>query len=252
LVAEFAPTMIVAYSNDHLKSFSLRNMPALCIGVGEYHDAPSAEAATYLRIPARRVAGVPDIAEALLRHLLASSFDPAFSEELAFFDDLGVPLFHLFEGLDRTPPLLPILINCAAAPRPLMQRCYDFGLAVDAFLHERYPSERVLILGTGGLSHWVGTPRTGEVNSEFDRRVLELLLHGNIGEMLTWNDDDVEERAGNGALEIKNWLAALGTLGAYCAEELAYAAVPEWLIGASIVAAFPAKAGRISERTCLQ
>lgn len=49
------------------------------------------------------------------------------------------------------PPILPIFINCAAPPRPPLARVTALGRAVGSFLQSL--SKRVLIIGSGGLSH---------------------------------------------------------------------------------------------------
>ena len=54
-----------------------------------------------------------------------------------------------------------------------------------------------------------------------------------------WNDVEIDEVAGNGALELKNWILALAALGPFTAQQLAYAAVPEWLTGMAIFAVTP-------------
>jgi hypothetical protein len=237
LVAAFAPDLVIAYVNDHFQSFSLKNMPAFCIGLADRHEAPSADTAVFLRIPARTISGEADAAMQLLEQLMQAGFDPAYSAELALFDDLSVPLFHLFGAEIPLPPVVPILTNCVAPPLPSFRRCYEIGQAVGnalATIEGRY--QRIMVLGTGGLSHWVGTPKTGRINQEFDRDVIAMVTSGRSDEMRAWKDVDIEAIAGNGALELKNWIAALATVGPHSARSLAYAPVREWLTGTSLVA----------------
>ena len=239
LVAAAAPDLIVAFVNDHFQNFTLKGMPPFCIGVGERHEAPGPPAAEMLRIPERSIAGEPDVAMALLEALMGSGFDPAFSAELSLFDDLSVPLYHLF-GDRPLPPVVPIVTNCVAPPMPSFGRCYDLGLAIRRALPGIGASyERVMVLGSGGLSHWVGTPRTGEINGDFDAALLAQVGAGRIGEMRGWIDRDIDDAAGNGALEVKNWLLALAAIGPFAAQTLAYAPVREWLTGIAIVAVTP-------------
>ena len=245
LVAAAAPDLILAFVNDHFQNFTLKGMPPFCIGVGERHDAPGPAAAAMLRIPERTIAGEPDVAMQLLETLMASGFDPAYSAELSLFDDLSVPLYHLF-GPDRPlPPVIPIVTNCVAPPMPSFGRCYDLGVAVGralASIDADY--ERVMVLGSGGLSHWVGTPKTGQINGDFDAAFLEQVSAGRIEEMRGWIDREIDAVAGNGALELKNWLLALAALGPFAAQPLAYVPVREWLTGIAIVAVTPQPNGR--------
>lgn len=240
LVEAAAPDLIVAFVNDHFKNFGLKGMPAFCIGVGERNEAPSAVSAAALRIPERSIQGEPDIAMGLLEHLMDDGFDPAYSAELTFYDDLSVPLFHLFGPKRALPPIIPIITNCVAPPLPSFKRSRDFGVAVGRALASIGGSyKRVMILGSGGLSHWVGTPQTGEINGAFDADVLEMVCRGNANEMIAWKDADIDRTAGNGALELKNWMAALAAIGPYEARQLAYAPAREWLTGIGIITVNP-------------
>jgi hypothetical protein len=237
LVEAAAPDLIIAFVNDHFKNFTLKDMPAFCIGVGEFNEAPSSEAAQALGIPARTIEGEPEVAMALLDGLMEAGFDPAFSAELSFYDDLSVPLFHLFGPTRKLPPIVPIVTNCVAPPMPTFRRSRQIGAAVRtvlAAMDDRY--RRVMVLGSGGLSHWVGTPKTGEINGAFDFDVLQMVCRGHADDMSDWRDAEIDHVAGNGALELKNWLAALSTIGSYDARQLAYAPAREWLTGIAIVA----------------
>ena len=53
--------------------------------------------------------------------------------------------------------------------------------------------------------------------------------------MRGWTDREIDDVAGNGALELKNWLLALATIGPFSAQTLAYTPVREWLTGIAIV-----------------
>jgi hypothetical protein len=68
--------------------------------------------------------------------------------------------------------------------------------------------------GTGGLSHWVGPPETGKVNAEFDRWFLDCLVEGRGAEVTERykKAEELEEVAGNGGQEIRDWLAVAGAM----------------------------------------
>ena len=54
--------------NDHPQNFPYSNLPAFCIGLASAYDAPSAGGGRFMRIPARKVPGAPEMAMALLEH----------------------------------------------------------------------------------------------------------------------------------------------------------------------------------------
>jgi len=126
---------------------------------------------------------------------------------------------------------------CMTRPMPSMQRCHDFGVAVRRAL-DRFQGtpRRVVILGTGGISHWVGMPRNGDINSEFDRNVIDLVTQGRAGDMLAWTDDEIESQAGNGALELRNWIETFAAMGQYVPRPLVYVPAPECITGLAAIA----------------
>ena len=239
LVEAIAPDVIVAFVNDHFQNFFLNGMPAFCFGNGEEHVVPAPELAHIVGLPVRRFRGDPVLANQLLGQVMDSGFDPAFSEELRFVDELGVPFSFLLPE-NAGIPVIPIMINCVAPPLPSWKRCMELGSAVGRALAALAPTRRVMILGSGGLAHWIGTPETGRINSEFDRRVLSLIEAGKGDQLASWNDDQIFPEAGNGAFELRNWAAALGAVGPCKATVLGYAPAPEWLTGMGAMSLQPA------------
>jgi hypothetical protein len=77
--------------------------------------------------------------------------------------------------------------------------------------------------------------REGEINSAFDRRVIALVTEGRFAEMIDWDDRTIEDEAGNGAFELRNWLATFGAVGPCRPRPLAYVAVPAWLTGMTVI-----------------
>jgi hypothetical protein len=147
-------------------------------------------------------------------------------------------------------------------PMPTLRRGRAVGQAIGRAIHGAAGAERVVVIGTGGLSHWVGDerrrafirqpagtryaheaeyplvlPAAGPVNDAFDREFLESLRRGQAAEFAdAWSDDRLEDAAGNGAQEIRNWLLVAGVSEDAPAEVLAYAPVPEWHTGSAVAA----------------
>ena len=53
------------------------------------------------------------------------------------------------------------------------------------------------------------TPGIGSVKTDWDARFLGLLASQNLGAFDAWRDDEVYRSAGNGAGEVREWIAAL-------------------------------------------
>lgn len=236
-LAAARPDVIVMFVNDHLQNFPYSNMPAFCIGLAPAYDAPSAGGARLMRLPPRKVPGLPAWGMALLESGLAGGFDFAYSYEIESWDELSVPLHFLLPEADV--PIVPIYTNCGAPPLPILQRCYDMGAFVGAFVRARPAGERVALVATGGISHWVGTPETGRINTEFDHRVLDHVARADLGPLLRLTYAEIERDAGNGGQEIRNWMALLGAVPGWKGEILAYEPIAEWITGCATVWVHP-------------
>ena len=236
-LADARPDLIVAFVNDHLQNFPYSNMPAFCVGLGDSFDAPSPGGATLMRITPRKVPGAPEWAMALLESGLAAGVDFAYSHEIESWDELAVPLHFLTP--EGALPVVPLYTNCAAPPLPTPRRCHEVGGHVGAFIRSRPAEERVALVASGGISHWVGTPETGRINPEWDHWVLDYIARGDIEPLLHLTHDEIERDGGNGGQEIRNWIGLLGAVPSWKGEVLAYEPVEEWIIGCGTVWVHP-------------
>jgi 2,3-dihydroxyphenylpropionate 1,2-dioxygenase len=83
---------------------------------------------------------------------------------------ITIPL-KLFMSLPTTTSVLPIFVNCAAPPRAPFRRVRRFGAEVGKFLAAL--DQRVLIIGSGGLSHDPPTPHFVDAPPEVRRRLID-------------------------------------------------------------------------------
>jgi Catalytic LigB subunit of aromatic ring-opening dioxygenase len=111
-----------------------------------------------------------------------------------------------------------------------MARCLRFGQWLGRALRAYPDLERVAVLGTGGLSHDLATPRMGMVNERFDREFLALLEAGREDDAARYAADHVHE-AGNGAEEVRMWLAAMGVAAGGAFSTRYYRPVEKWYTG---------------------
>lgn len=224
---EARPDLLLVVANDHFNNFFLDNMPAFCLGIGEAGEGPME---WWMPLQRRRIPIHQPFARALLRAAVAEGFDLAFSEKLRLDHSVMLPL-QLMGAPDV--PIVPLLQNCFIDPMPTPRRCLALGRLIRQ-VAEAGPW-RVAVLGTGGMSHWVGVPRMCEVNEAFDRRVLDLISRGDAEGLAGLTDPEIEA-AGNGAHEIRNWITAVGATPGHKGRTLAYEVVPPWVVGAGVVA----------------
>ncbi len=169
-VKAYDPTLIITFGPDHFNGFFYDLMPSFCVGIrataaGDWDYGKDND---QLNVP-------EDKALTMVRHVLDYGVDVAYSYRMQADHGVTQPLHFLCEGqLDRYPTI-PVFINGAAAPMPTTKRTIALGRAVGQFIKSlNLENERVLILGTGGLSHDPPTPQMGFVPPEVE----EFLIAG--------------------------------------------------------------------------
>ncbi|MEE3064911.1 MAG: 3-carboxyethylcatechol 2,3-dioxygenase [Actinomycetota bacterium] len=142
-VRDYDPELVVIFSPDHYNGFFYKAMPPFCIGlnangVGDYgtHAGP-------LDVPT-------DLASQCAEAVLEAGIDVAVSARMDVDHGTVQPLEKLFgDALSR--PVIPIFVNAVAVPLGPLHRCRTLGAAVGNYLATL--DKRVLVIGSGGLSH---------------------------------------------------------------------------------------------------
>ena len=169
-VKAYDPTLIITFGPDHFNGFFYDLMPSFCVGIRATAagDWDYGKENNHINVP-------EETAIDLVRRVLDEGVDVAYSYRMQADHGVTQPLHFLCGGhLDRYPTI-PIFINGAAAPMPTTKRTVALGRAVGQFIKSlNLENERVLILGTGGLSHDPPTPQMGSVPPEVE----EFLIAG--------------------------------------------------------------------------
>jgi protocatechuate 4,5-dioxygenase beta chain/2,3-dihydroxyphenylpropionate 1,2-dioxygenase len=226
------PDIVIEILNEHFVNFYLDNMPAICIGVSDSHFGPVG--ARFLRLEERVFPGNAELAKSLVRESHNSGFEVSFSEDLAFDSGAIVPLHSITPGWDV--PVVPVLTNNIAEPMPLPWRVYQLGKVIQKVVEARPKGERIAILGTGGISDWVGTPQMGMINVDFDEKFLDLIEKGDNKAISDWTPEEIG-KGGNGAHEIRNWIGVMGCLPnpESRGKVAAYEPIVSWVTGCAAV-----------------
>jgi protocatechuate 4,5-dioxygenase beta chain len=124
-----------------------------------------------------------------------------------------VPLQLLWPGALACPVrTIPIHVNTVQHPLPSPARCLRFGAALGRAIETWTRDERVIVLGTGGLSHQLDGRRAGFINKPFDLFCLEKIV--NEPEVLArLSIPEIVEKAGTQGPELVQWLIMRGALG---------------------------------------
>ncbi|HEY7321990.1 MAG TPA: hypothetical protein VIE89_30855 [Candidatus Binatia bacterium] len=232
-----ADTMLI-FHDDHFVNFDFRCYPPFCLliakeakgsGVIDPAEIEAITGASYKKYPRKTSyrsapAGMPqhvsdwegfekpyvyavdeELSVRMLKELLAIGFDMPFTTNGTMDGELVLTQNFLNPKADKAIMLL--FTNGYVPPIPHPQRCYDLGKAIRKIIDS---SERkVLILATGGMSHFPGTPLYGEVDEEFDNHVLDLLSKGETKALAAMAPEEIVSR-GDG--ELVNWIIAAGVI----------------------------------------
>lgn len=163
LVNGFAPELIVLFGPDHFNGFFHDLMPPFCIGVQANAVGDYGTPAGALNVPESESLA---LAEAVGK----SGFDVAVSRRMSVDHGFSQPMEILFGGL-ATPPVIPVFINAAAPPAiPGTARCAALGRAIGR--HFDSEPRRILVIGSGGLSHDPPIPTLDHPNADVRERII--------------------------------------------------------------------------------
>jgi protocatechuate 4,5-dioxygenase, beta chain len=105
-----------------------------------------------------------------------------------------------------------VCINTVQFPLPTAARVYKLGEAVGRAIRSWDSDARVLVMGTGGLSHQLDGERAGFINRDFDLQFLESLVHDPKW-ATQYSIHELVEKTGTQGIELVMWLAARAALG---------------------------------------
>lgn len=163
-VEAFDPELIIIFAPDHYNGLFYDLMPPFVIAtaaesVGDYQTMLGS-----LSVPS-------DLALELARFIMSQDVDIALSHRLQVDHGCTQTLEEVSGSLTRYP-VIPIIINSVAPPFCPYRRIRKLGEAVGKFAASL--NKRVLILGTGGLSHEPPVPLLAGAPEE----IAEFLIAG--------------------------------------------------------------------------
>lgn len=206
LTASGADTLVVI-SDEHFNAMDPRRYPTFGVVTAETGVGP---VENWLGMPCNsiKVNFTPALAEAVLHEGAQQGFDLTRVGEAGLEHGFLTVLNFLTPKWDLS--YLWLIQNCVLPPLPSVKRCYEFGRMVGNAIRKWDSSRRVAILGTGGLSHAVGTPDMGKIDAKFDKKFLKRLC-ANSPALRKITDAEMEA-VGNGTHEIRNWVAVAGAV----------------------------------------
>jgi protocatechuate 4,5-dioxygenase beta chain len=208
---EVKPDAIILIYNDHASAFSLEMIPTFAIGCAPAF-APADEGWGPRPVPT--VEGYPELAWHIAQSTILDEFDMTIINKMDVDHGLTVPLSLMFGQPTAWPcRVIPLAVNVVQYPPPTGNRCYQLGKAIRKAVESFGSDERIVIMGTGGMSHQLQGPRAGFINKAFDKAFLDNLTKDPDALAKISHLTYVEE-AGSEGIELVMWLIMRGALNA--------------------------------------
>lgn len=208
-IADLAPDVVILVYNDHASAFSLEIIPTFALGCAA--EFPPADEG-WGRRPVPLVKGHPELAWHIAQSTILDEFDMTIVNKMEVDHGLTVPLSLMFGQPAQWPcPVIPLAVNVVQYPPPTGNRCYNLGKAIRKAVESFDRNLRVVIFGTGGMSHQLQGPRAGLINRAFDTRFLDNLTADPLALVRIPHVEYVRE-AGSEGIEMVMWLIMRGAL----------------------------------------
>ena len=232
-VREQRPDVAVVVFNDHGNSFFLDKVPTFAVGCAATY-APIDEGFGKPALP--DFDGHQDLSWHLVDTMIEQRFDPMICQEIEVDHGIQVPMRLFFgEPGARWPVrVVPIFVNCIQYPIPLPARCYELGRVLRQAIESFHSDERVVVLGTGGLSHQLQGSRAGFVNPQADRAFLEDIAQ-RPDVLAGWSRERYVETFGSEGAELIMWLVMRGALDERVITRYSHYFVPASMTGAGMI-----------------
>lgn len=202
------PDIVVSCYNDHGLNFFLDKQPTFAIGAApEYRSEDEGWGIpTMPSFP-----GAEDLSWHIRDRLIRDDFDMVTCQEMLVDHAFTLPMALMWPEQKWPVRSVPVCVNTVLFPLPSARRCYKLGEAIGRAIAAFPEDARVLVVGSGGLSHQLEGERAGFINKEFDLKFMDSMV--NDPQWATqFSDVDLVEQTGNEGVELLSWLIARGTV----------------------------------------
>lgn len=207
--AKMKPDVAILVYNDHACAFSPDVVPTFAIGCAD-EFLPADEGWGARPVPV--VKGDPEFASHIAQSVILDEFDLTIINNMTVDHGLTVPMSLMFGQPKEWPcRVVPIAVNVTQYPFPTGRRCHALGKAIRRAVETYDKNLRVVIMGTGGMSHQIHGPRAGLINSDFDARFLDNLT-ADPAALVAMPHLEYMREAGAESVELIMWLIMRGAL----------------------------------------
>lgn len=210
-LAKIDPDIAVVVYNDHGLNFFLDTVPTFAIGCADRYE--TADEGWGLQTLAS-FDGDAEFSWHLAESLISQDFDMTTCQEMLVDHGFIVPMALMWRHLPKWPVKgIPFAVNMLQHPLPSARRCLALGRALGKAI-ESYPEDKkVVIFGTGGMSHQLQGERAGHINVDFDLKCMDSVIN-NPEWLASLSNTEIIEKAGTEGIEVIMWLVMRGALHA--------------------------------------
>jgi protocatechuate 4,5-dioxygenase beta chain len=222
-IEKVKPDVCIVVFNDHATAFSMDIVPTFALGcAAEFEPADEGWGPR----PVPTVHGHPELAAHIAQSVINDEFDLTIVNKMEVDHGLTVPLSLMFGQPKEWPcKIIPLAVNVVLFPPPSGNRCFNLGKAIRKAV-ESFPEDlRVVVFGTGGMSHQISGPRAGLINSDFDKAFLDAMVN-DPKKLTAIKHVDYMREAGAEGIEMVMWLIMRGALDETVHERYRFYTVP--------------------------
>ncbi|MDO5700553.1 MAG: 3-carboxyethylcatechol 2,3-dioxygenase [Bowdeniella nasicola] len=168
-VTAFDPDLIVNFGPDHYNGFFYDLMPPFCIGFGAVGTGDYNSYDGELNVP-------EETAQELAQYVIDQDLDVAISRRMEVDHGAVQPMEIMFGEDIASLSVIPIFVNGLAKPFTTMRRVRQMGEAVGSYIATYLKDNsdaKVLVIGSGGLSHEPPVPQWATATEEQRAFLLE-------------------------------------------------------------------------------
>lgn len=151
---------------------------------------------------------LPGLALHVIDYLNATGFDITVSPELPTHNPKNNGISHAFGHIyrqvmsDKVVPNLPIYQNTFFPPnQPRAKRAYEFGLAVGDAIRSWDSDMRVVVFGSGGMTHFC-------IDEDWDQRFMKAMVGKDVDYLTSIPLHELQA----GTSEMKTWVSLAGVM----------------------------------------
>ena len=207
-LARTRPDVAMVFYNDHGLNFFLDKLPTFAVGAANEYRSEDEGWGIPVSQP---IGGDAALSWHIINSLVDDEFDVTTCQEMLIDHAVTIPMALIWPAPARPIKIVPIEINTVQHPLPSLSRCLKLGRVVGKAIGSYAADLRVVVIGTGGLSHQLDGTRAGFINKDFDKLCLDKIV-AEPETLARISIHDLVQQSGSQGVEFLNWMATRGAM----------------------------------------